>query len=112
MTAVRCRRLPNGRSFLPREMEDSISPGRRWRGVQILGTVVAFANLLTGVIAAQTISGPPKALGVIRPGVRRSMSDLRPLATFEVGGDPDWMAVAPDSVWVTSERTNRVIRLD
>ena len=40
------------------------------------------------------------------------MSDLRPLATFLVGGDPDWMVVAPDSVWVASEKTNRVIRLD
>ncbi len=40
------------------------------------------------------------------------MGDLRPLATFQVGGDPDWMALADDSVWVTCEKTNRVIRLD
>jgi virginiamycin B lyase len=40
------------------------------------------------------------------------MSDLRPLATFQVGGDPDWMAIAPESVWVTSHKTERVIRLD
>jgi virginiamycin B lyase len=36
------------------------------------------------------------------------MSDLRPLATFTVKGHPDWMAVAPDSVWVTSSADNSV----
>ena len=31
----------------------------------------------------------------------RSMKDLVPDATFQVGGDPDWMAVTEDAVWVT-----------
>lgn len=44
-------------------------------------------------------------------GRLRSMSTLVPVATFHVGGDPDWMAVADDSVWVTSSALNRVAQL-
>ena len=39
------------------------------------------------------------------------MTDLRPQATFRVKGHPDWMAVAPDSVWVTSSADNSVNQL-
>ena len=42
----------------------------------------------------------------------RQMEGLRPIATFQVGGDPDWMAVADDAVWVTASSLNRVTRLD
>jgi YVTN family beta-propeller protein len=42
----------------------------------------------------------------------RRMSTLVPTATFHVGGDPDWMAVADDSVWVTSSALNRVTQLN
>jgi DNA-binding beta-propeller fold protein YncE len=40
------------------------------------------------------------------------MTELHPVATFAVGGDPDWMAVAKDAVWVTTSAKNRVYRLD
>lgn len=39
------------------------------------------------------------------------MDSLKPDATFRVGGDPDWMAVSEDAVWVTSSRLNRVTQL-
>jgi virginiamycin B lyase len=39
------------------------------------------------------------------------MSDLHPQATFAVKGHPDWMAVSPDSVWVTSSADNIVTQL-
>jgi streptogramin lyase len=39
------------------------------------------------------------------------MSGLRPQATFTVKGHPDWMAVAPDAVWVTSSAANIVTQL-
>jgi virginiamycin B lyase len=42
----------------------------------------------------------------------KSMSDLRPQATFMVKGHPDWMAIAPDSVWVTSSAANLVSQLN
>ena len=34
-----------------------------------------------------------------------------PEATFHAGGDPDWMAVADDAVWVTSSSLNLVTQL-
>jgi YVTN family beta-propeller protein len=41
----------------------------------------------------------------------RRMSALVPIATFHVGGDPDWMAVADGAIWVTSSTLNRVTQL-
>src|SRR5205814_631494 len=43
---------------------------------------------------------------------KRQMPDLKVEATFVLGGDPDWMAVAEDAVWVTTSSLNRVTRLD
>ena len=40
------------------------------------------------------------------------MAKISPLATFDVPGAPDWMAVTTDSVWVTSQPANTVTRLD
>src|SRR4051812_5266436 len=38
----------------------------------------------------------------------KPMSGLHPQATFTVKGHPDWMAITPDSVWVTSSADNLV----
>jgi virginiamycin B lyase len=54
-------------------------------------------------------AAPP---GVNIPGVRRSMADIRPQATFTVEGRPDWMVVTDDAVWVASSDVNHVVRLD
>jgi len=40
------------------------------------------------------------------------MSDIHPQATFTVEGQPDWMVVTDDAVWVASSDVNRVVRLD
>jgi virginiamycin B lyase len=40
-----------------------------------------------------------------------SMSELRPQSIFTVKGHPDWMVIAPDSVWVTSSADNIVSQL-
>ena len=61
---------------------------------------------------APTPAAVPKATGVRDGRVRRAMADLRPVATFRVGGHPDWMAVTADAVWVTQGERNRVVRLD
>jgi virginiamycin B lyase len=60
----------------------------------------------------QTQLTPPAPPGVTTPGVRRSMADIHPDATFIVEGDPDWMVVTEDAVWVTSSKANHVVRLD
>ncbi len=46
------------------------------------------------------------------PSVQRSMNELHPLATFHAQGMPDWMAVTPDSIWVTSSRAGVITQLD
>jgi YVTN family beta-propeller protein len=58
---------------------------------------------------AQGTHEPPKP-GI--PAVKRAMSELHPLATFHAQGMPDWMAVTPDSVWVTSSRAGVITQLD
>lgn len=54
----------------------------------------------------------PKKIGVQTPGVQRDIAELIPVATFEVKGHPDWMALTDDAVWVTSSSVNHVVRLD
>jgi len=54
----------------------------------------------------------PKKTGVQTPGVQHDIADLKPTATFAVEGQPDWLAVTDDAVWVTSSNVNHVVRLD
>ena len=68
--------------------------------------------LLCGLGQGQTAQSDPPRPGVTTPGVRRSMADLHPQATFAVEGEPDWMVVTEDAVWVTSSNVNHVVRLD
>ncbi len=79
-----------------------------------LRPITVFLVVLAGTIpvGAQTTAQFPKATGVGNPVVQRAMTSLHPLATFRVGGNPDWMALTADSVWVTSSSTNSVIRLN
>jgi YVTN family beta-propeller protein len=57
---------------------------------------------------------PPRvpAPGVSTPGVKRDMTTITPIATFETGGNPDWQAVTDDAVWVSVGRLSTVFRLD
>ena len=80
----------------------------KWTAVVIL----LGMGSLSGGLRAQTPDPGPKATGVGDARVRRLMTELRPVATFRVGGDPDWMAVTPDAVWVTVDARNAVVRLD
>jgi virginiamycin B lyase len=68
--------------------------------------------LLCGLGARQTAHSDPPRPGVLAPGLQQSMSDIHPQATFHVEGEPDWMVVTEDAVWVTSSNVNHVVRLD
>jgi virginiamycin B lyase len=75
--------------------------------------LLSIAILLSWAAAfGQTAPSEPARPGVSTPGVRRSMADLHPQATFAVEGTPDWMVVTDDAVWVTSSNVNHVVRLD
>jgi len=66
--------------------------------------------------SAFLVLAPASAAQSLPPGSpaaeKHSMQQLRPDATFAVGGDPDWMAVSDDAVWVSISSLNRVTRLD
>ncbi len=46
------------------------------------------------------------------PGVQHPMAELPRAATIVVEGEPDWLTATSDAVWVTSEKTDSVVRLD
>src|ERR1700731_2515069 len=80
------------------------------RSCLLLSLITAF--VLCGAVQGQAAQSDPPRPGVTTPGVRRSMADLHPQATFAVEGQPDWMVVTEDAVWVTSSNVNHVVRLD
>ena len=80
------------------------------RLLAILCLTVTLTQLIPA--HAQPLPSDPVKTGVTTPGVQRKMADLRALATFHVAGNPDWMAVTDDAVWVTSSSANHVVRLD
>ncbi len=72
---------------------------------------LGMSSLTRAIEAQQPPSLPtPKATGA-KTGVRKNMAQLVPIATFEVGGDPDWMAVTNNAVWVTIASKNQVKQL-
>ena len=71
-----------------------------------------IGSLLCCSANAQTQNSRPPRPGITTPGVRRSMADLHPDTSFAVEGQPDWMVVTSDAVWVTSSNVNHVVRLD
>ena len=54
----------------------------------------------------------PKKTGIQSPGIQHAMEELPKAATIAVKGDPDWLAATSDAIWLTSERTDSVVRLD
>jgi virginiamycin B lyase len=57
----------------------------------------------------------PIARSSSKPGVKQVQSpltNLKPVATFDLGGDPDWLAFSNDAVWVTNDKLKAVQRID
>jgi virginiamycin B lyase len=92
--------------------KDKVSRGlcRSWITLMTLITLGLVATI--ALLEAQQPSNVPavKATGA-QSGVLREMAELKPDATFDVGGDPDWMAVSEDAVWVTISSKNEVRQL-
>ena len=51
------------------------------------------------------------ATGNASTSKKSMVADFKPDHTFHVGGDPDWMAVADDAVWVSISSDNEVVQL-
>ncbi|HMG85660.1 MAG TPA: PQQ-binding-like beta-propeller repeat protein [Terracidiphilus sp.] len=81
--------------------------------IHVIGLCTAACLL---VFTAQAVAGQPssfpKKTGVQRPGVQHPMTKLPKAATFVVKGEPDWLTATLDAVWVTSEKTDSVVRLN
>jgi len=80
-------------------------------GLPLRLTVASICLLAAHSVACQEVTFPKKT-GIQTPGVQHTMEELPKTATITVKGDPDWLAVTSDAVWVTSENTDSVIRLD
>jgi streptogramin lyase len=64
------------------------------------------ALLVSGFIS----SGPHLAFA--EGATRRSIDELKPMATIHVGKTADWVAITPDAVWVGSTGPDAVHRID
>jgi virginiamycin B lyase len=82
-----------------------ILPRRAW-------AVTSACFLLLTVSAIGQVQVFPKKTGVQTAGVQHPMEELSKAATIAVKGDPDWMTVTADAVWVTSGNVDHVLRID
>ncbi len=89
----------------------------RWWMAMVVVLTTATGLTATMTAARLSIGQPPGAeqefpakTGL--PGVQRPVEALAPTEEFAVEGQPDWMAVTPDGVWVTSSSANQVVRLN
>jgi streptogramin lyase len=79
--------------------------------VIVLGAAVCLLAFTAQAVAGQASSSPKKT-GVQTAGVQHPMAELPKAATIPVKGEPDWLTATADGVWVTSESTDSVVRLD
>jgi virginiamycin B lyase len=71
------------------------------RSAKAAAAAVASALLMASAVAV-----------LARDRVHRPMSDLKPEAVIALGKTADWVAIAPDAVWVGSTGPNAVHRID
>jgi hypothetical protein len=69
--------------------------------IRLAAASIAIALLFAYVVDAHA-----------RDGVQRSIAELRPEAVIALGKTADWVAMAPDAVWVGSTGPNAVHRID
>jgi virginiamycin B lyase len=78
-------------------------------------TLVLAPILILSAIAPAISQDQPIAQPVAKPGVKGLQSlltNLKPVATFDLGGDPDWLAISDAAVWVTNDHLKAVQRID
>jgi len=50
--------------------------------------------------------------GIKDPGVQRPIANIHPDAVFPVPGNPDWVLILPESVWIGNKPNHTITRLD
>ena len=61
---------------------------------------------------AESAGQPPAEQKPGVPGVQHPMSAIIPDAEYPINGNPDWLAIGEDQVWVNSKPTDFVFRMD
>src|SRR5262245_58752692 len=81
---------------------------------RVLVTGLALA-LSTGSVMTKAQTPPPaprpKPTGVADDSLKIPSEKLEPIATFEIPGAPDWMAI-DEHVWISNSPKNNVTRID
>jgi virginiamycin B lyase len=89
-------------------------PGRpRWRGPPRLRDSPLGANWVN-IRSMTTLRAALAAFACLAAGVIQAaqITELKPTAVIRLGKTADWVAVAPDAVWVGSTGPNAVHRID
>jgi virginiamycin B lyase len=74
-----------------------------------------YSALAVTLVFIAAVSAATQDQPITRPGVKAVQSpltNLKPIATFDLGGDPDWLAISGDAVWVTNDQLKAVQRID
>lgn len=75
-----------------------------------IGIYAGFVLLsFPAIVQAQAL---PKKTGVQTAGVQHAMEELPKTATIAVKGDPDWLGVTRNAIWITSGNVDHVVRID
>jgi len=78
-----------------------------WLAVRKAFAVQAFCLVFALSLTAQE---EPKRVGIKER--QAPMSDLKPTATIELGGKPDWTVITDDAVWVSNSELRAIQRID
>lgn len=71
--------------------------------------------LCLGAIGCRKPSKPAEKKAESSPGILElqvPLTSLRPSATIELGGNPDWMAITDNAVWVSNSKLKSVQRIN
>src|SRR5882724_3692119 len=71
---------------------------------------LALAFALATVSQDQPVAPSPEKPSVIQ--VQVPFASLKPIATFDLGGDPDWLAISANAIWVANDKLKSVQRID
>jgi virginiamycin B lyase len=77
-----------------------------------LALTLAFAIVaITPAVAQnQSVTPSPEKPGI--KAVQSPLANLEPIATIDLGGDPDWLAISANAVWVANDKLKSVQRID
>ena len=70
----------------------------------------SFLFIVATSCAPPVSQNVPKRVGI--KNVQVPMSELKPLATFSLGGKPDWTVITGDAVWISNSELHAVQRID